>query len=264
MIKKVLFHLIVFLFVFLTVVSCKREDLNISENEFTIKPDYDDLTMLNLTQNKISVRAYLIPELANESNIDVRVSSNADPNGYTLSVPLKDGSYFQANTVYHYRGIETYIYAANHSDSTKKYIKVNFPSDVINISIGDNIYSQAVPVSSQEILTMTYWPETMESTLFLWGLKYQGDEQKNLEVWTSQDKIPVVISGAYNNPLQYQSLPEFENFSVDLEFTNNLSSNVPEVFNVQNEGDTVFVRYAGKTCYSMFKQNTFAPLNTLR
>ncbi|NLF43176.1 MAG: hypothetical protein GX587_10815, partial [Bacteroidales bacterium] len=246
------------------VVSCKREDLNISENEFTIKPDYDDLTMLNLKQNKIAIRAYLIPEITNESNIDVKVSSNADPDGYILSVPLKDGTYFQANTNYHYRGIETYIFAANHSDSTRKFIKVNAPTDAINISIGDNIYSKAVMISSQEILSMTYWPESMESTLFLWGLKYQGDEQKNFECWTSYNKTPKPFTGIYNNPMQYQNLPEFENFSVDLTFTNNLSSSVPDVLKLQNEGDTVFIKYAGKTYYSLFKRNTFAPLGTLR
>jgi len=250
--------------VFLTVVSCKREDINISENEFTIEPDYENLTILNLKQNKIAIRAYLIPETANGTNIDVKISSNAEPDGYVLSVPLKDGSYFQANTNYHYKGIETYIFAANHSDSTKKYIKVNFPSDVINISIGDNMYSKAVPVYSQEILTMTYWPESMESTLFLWGLKYQGDENKNFECWTSYNKTPKPFTGIYNNPLQYQSLPEFENFSVDLTFTNNLSSSDPDVLKLRNEGDTVFVRHAGTTYYSLFKQNTFAPLNCMR
>jgi len=244
--------------------ACEQEHKSIEKNEFTIQPDYEDLHVLNLYQNKIKVEACLIPEQTNAESLSVKVFSNADPVGFEKQLQLEPGSWFSANTHYNYVGILTTITAANHTNAERGFIKVSDSTDLIRISIGENLFARTIPINCKEVLLLTYWNLSNEATVFLYGHSFKGTETKTFSLWTSADPQLLHFTGTYSNPQLFQQPPPFTNYSIDFGFSNNGISNPPDILGISNNNEKIFVIYNDKTYWSDYKINTFEPLDTVQ
>lgn len=258
--KRYLVYSVLLLVAVSVFSSCKKDEMSLKAPELILKGDYNGVTTLNLSQNKLSISGKLVPESAVDNKISIKVTSNADTVGFEFTAKLSDGDVVDGKTRYLFKKFSENIYAANHTNATAKYIKVASTTDIIKVVVGSNIIQKTYPVNCQEVLTLTYWPSSLSGTLFLHGHTFSGSENKQVEIWTIRDPQHVPMTLVYNDPTQYQGLPSFNNFQVNLDFIDGFSSIPNSIIGINPSGDTVYIRYNSKTYFSVFNSNTFAPL----
>lgn len=244
---------------FIMLFSCKKDKENLRNSEMSLSANYSGLWRLNLIQNELSIRGKIAPSIAPQNQIEVKISSNADPIGFIISANLSDSEISEDNVTFLYKDLNEIVTAGNFSDKRRKIIKVNPEGDEIQVMVGNNLMKGQYPIDCSDVLHLTYWPYDHTATLFLDGYRFLGTEHKEIYAWTSRDPYPILIQLEYDNPLQYSILPNFNNYNASIAFIDNYSS-MPNFLGVFFQHDIVFIEYNGTVYSSALGINTFAPL----
>jgi len=252
----------------LTVVfllsSCKKDELSIKNNELDLHSSKSGITVLNIQNNELQVQGKLKPEDAPNNTIDIQVTSNADPVGFTFTVTLTSGSYTEGKNKYLYKSFSGIVSAANYTDSERKRIKVSPSGDDIKVTVGNNLVSASFPIQCNEVVSMTYWPSGNESTLFIRGYEFDGSENKTILVWSSRDNSQISYSGTWDDPSQYQGPQNFSNFFFNINYVDGPSSSYPHAIGVNATGETtIYILYNQQAYSTKYKENTHMPLQAL-
>jgi hypothetical protein len=221
---------------------------------------------LNLYNNDLSISAELIPETVGDS-IEIKITTNADTQGFILKIPAKEATYRDGYELYSYKRANKVVYAANHTAPENRRIKVDEKGDIIYVEIKEVNLKNQFPVNTNETISITYWPAWEEATIFLYGYNFQGKKsiasdgssKKEITVWTDSDNMPVTLEGQWNDPDKYQAKPGFTDYTFSCKFVKNTSSDVTKEIYV-NDGDNVYIEYNDVTYVSLFKKNIFRPL----
>lgn len=239
--------------------SCKKEKFDLKTSNMELSSEYDGVQVLNLYQNELTIRGKLSPKDISASQIEIKITSDADPNGFVFNVNLSDRELKEGGNVFLYKDLYTIVSAGNFTDASRKIIKVNPDGDNINVSLNNDFISGSFPISCAEVIHITYWPSDHTATLFLRGYDYTGNENKFIHVWTSQDPFPLKIYLSFDDPTQYAGLPNFENFKTNLAFVNSFSA-TPNYLGVLFQEDMIYIEYNSVVYWSILGANTFAPL----
>lgn len=260
--RKIAYFLILSAFIAVTFTSCKKDEKGIENPELTLKGNRD-ISILNLYQNTIEVSGRVSPDDVSGDQITIKITSNADPTGFEISLNLSEGSYTEGKNKYVYKSFSASVNAANKTDAEKKRIKVNADGDVIKVVLGNNIIEKTISIDCQEVVTLTYWPSSYTATAFIYGYNFNGTENKQLEAWTTRDDqhIPLVAN-AFD--VTYQSNQSFTNYTYDITFIDGWSSYTQGYLGIYPEGDTIFVKYNDVNYFSILDNNTFSPLSVLQ
>jgi len=244
-----------------SLFSCKKEEKSISHSELTLKPTKN--INLNIYNNDFKVEGK-IPSDFSESKVTLHITSNADSIGFKTSLNLTNESYTEGKYKYLLKTFFTNIYAANYTDSVKRYIKVSPVADVIKVRLlTENNLSRTINIDCNEVLTLTYWPYD-EATIFLWGHSFNGNENKTVQVWSGKDPNRIQMYLEYSDPTIYQGLPAFNNYSLSFDIVDGPSSSIGPAIGVNRNEDRIYVLYNELLYYSNYKNNTFMPLRLVR
>lgn len=241
--------------------SCKKEEKSISHYELTLKPTKN--INLNIYNNEVEVSGK-IPFDFSENNITLHITSNSDSIGFKRTLNLTKESFTEGKYKYLLKSFNTNIYAANHTDSAKKYIKVSPIADIIKVRLLiENNLSRTINIDCNDLLTLTYWPYD-EATVFLWGHSFNGNENKIVQVWSGKDPNRIQMFLEYNDPTIYQGLPAFNNYNLSFYIVDGPSSSFGPSIGVNRGGDKIYVLYNDLLYFSDYKINTFMPLRLVR
>ncbi len=250
--------LILFITLF-SITSCKKDEEDLKYSDMDLVAEYNGVWTLNLYQNELDIRGKIAPKDAPSSQIELRITSNADPVGFKFTANLTNSDFTEGKVKYLYKNLNTSVTAGNFTDANRKIIKVDSTGDHIAVSLGNNLLNGNFPINSSDIVSLTYWPYDHTATLFLRGYRFNGNEDKNVYVWTSRDPYPLLINLQYDDPLQYAGLPNFNSFNTSLQFMDGPNA-FPNFLGVFFQNDLVFVDYGGVVYSSVLGENTFAPL----
>ena len=243
--------------------SCgEKEEMSIENDDVSIVIDNDETRdALSMYDNEFNVEAQLIPDGLGDS-IDIKISSNADPEGFTTSVSLRDKSYEDGKVIYLYKYFMKSFSVAMFTDADRRLIKVDSQDDVVTIDIGDGIYTEQISFDAEANVALTYWPEyeenLIEATCFVYEYDFDGSQNPSVEVWTSYDDTKVNYTLEWNDPSQYNGLPEFNDYTIDLDFAVGSSTGNGKIGAV--DGSTVYIKYNGVTYVSQFNEDTHSKL----
>lgn len=239
--------------------SCgEKEEMGVEENTVDVLIDNDEnRSSLNLYDNEFSVDARLIPD-GLDSVVDVKITSNADPTGFTQSVNLTDGNYVDGKIKYLYKRFNKSFSVGLFTDAERKLIKVGADGDIVTINIGDGLHIEQIPFDSGTSVAISYWSQvydnSIESTVFVYDYNFDGTQNPSIEVWTSYDDTKVTYNLEWNDPTQYNGLPEFNNYDIGVDFAINSATGSGKIG--ATEGCTVYIKYNNKIYTSVFKERT--------
>lgn len=260
--KKNLKILSLLLLAMIFIYSCQKEEMSLENPELRLNSYLSEGNPLNCSQSELEVYCKIAPEDANNNQITVKYTSEADPTGIEITYDLEDGDYTDGSTKYLYKKFSDKIYAANHTDAENKYLKVAPDGDIINVVVGENIVSNTFIFDGEDIITCTYW-SLSEATIFIYGYNFDGTENLKIQAWTTRDNQPIDIDLNFNNPAQYQVAPQFSNYDYNINFVDSWSS-IPDtllgVYPPEDKPDTLFFKYNNKTYFSVYNSNTHLPL----
>lgn len=248
-----------FLAAVLMFSSCKKDEMSILNPELKLSGTDNTPFKLNYSEPQLNISGKIAPEDAVNNQITVKVTSKADPVGFELTYDLTDGDYVDGKTKYLYKSFSGTIYAANHTDVDSKYIKVGTDDAKITVTVGDNLASETYDILSDEIITISYTLNFLQ----LYGYSFDGTENKQIEAWSTRDDQHIPLDLKYDDPAQYKVLPPFNTYEYNLKFNDswsNMADSSIGVYLPEDKVDTLFLKYNGKTYYSIYGTDTHAPL----
>ncbi len=251
--------LLILLAAFFMLASCKKDEEDLRNSQMKLSADYNGVWTLNLCQNKLDIRGKIAPKIVSGNQIELKITSNADPIGFKITARLTEGEFSENKVTYLYKNLYETVSAGSFTDGSRKIIKVNPEGDYIKVMLGDNLLNGSFPINCQDVLQLTYWPYDHTATLFLKGYDYTGNEEPHVYVWTSRDPYPILVQLQYDNPFQYTAQPNFSSYNTDFIFVDGYSA-FPNYLSVFFQNDLVFVDYNGTVYSSVLGINTFAPL----
>ena len=138
--------------------SCgEKEEMGVEENTVDVLIDNDEnRSSLNLYDNEFTVDARLIPD-GLDSVVDVKITSNADPTGFTQSVKLTDGNYVDGKIKYLYKRFNELFSVGLFTDAERELIKVGADGDIVTINIGDGLHVEQIPFDAGTSVAISYW-----------------------------------------------------------------------------------------------------------
>jgi len=160
--------------------SCKKTEVSIDENVIN-----SSKTELTLIDNSFSISGNLIPEDFSVGTVDIKVTSTADPIGFTFTSSLLDKEEKDGKYLYLSKSFYATISASDTTYADDRYIAVSPEGDVIKINIGDGIYETSVNIDCQSILKyeLGNYP-----SLKIYGASFTGNEREAISVAT--DRVP--------------------------------------------------------------------------
>lgn len=202
--KYSLLKFTIFLLLFGMLISaCKKEE-SISEHRLELQVfDDSEQDSLSLKYNKLRVYALLIPESV-DGTIKQKVSSQADPEGFETELSLSSYEEKEGKTTYLAKELLVGISAAENTDASARRIKVNYPSDIISVELGDNLVSGSFPFTGRKQL---YYRLEGSSDLEVYSFGAVGNEREAVHIAT--DRVP----NARLIPLEFRSGNGFDYFS---------------------------------------------------
>ncbi len=259
--RKLLKISVLLMVVVLTFSSCKKDEMSIEKSELALSGKDDINLKLNYYQPDLEIRGKIAPEDAVDGKVTIKVTSDADPTGFEFTLDLTDGSYVDGKTKYLYKSFYGTIYAANHTDADGKRIKVGATDGKITVTVGNNLASDNYSVSSDQILSKTYWANDDAASIFIYNYEFDGSENLSIEAWTHRDNTPITIDMKYSDPAAHQGLPKFNSYNYTVKFKDAWSNQSDTSLGTYHDiADTVFIKYNNKTYYSVYKESTSAPL----
>lgn len=236
----------------------EKEELSAEENTVDVTIDNDENTStLSLYDNEFNIDARLIPD-GLDSVVDVKITSNADPVGFTTEVNLTDGSYTEGKISYLYKRFLKSFSVALFTDTDRRLIKVGETGDIVTIDIGDGLYTEQIPFDASTNVALTYWSQVYENaisaTCFIYDYAFDGSQNPSIEIWTSYDNTIVTYDLEWNDPTQYNGLPKFNNYDIGIDFSINGSTGNGEIG--ASDECTVYIKYNGVTYTSVFNNTT--------
>lgn len=259
--KNVIKFSVLMFAIVLTFSSCKKEliDKNISAPVLELECYSGDATELNFNEPHLRIDGQVAPDFQG-TEITLKVVTGEYPDGYEITVSLsEEKTYEEGDYRYHYKSFSADFKIANHTDDDLEYIKISADDTQVKVIMGDNLRVASFPINNDEILQLTYW-NINSATLFLYGYEFDGSQAKSVEMWTSRDAEHITFDLEWNDPTQYQGLPAFNNYNVDVAFWDGLSSQDDLTLGIFYESDTIYVKYDGKTYYSIHDVTTHEPL----
>ncbi len=240
--------------------SCKdKEEMSTEESIVDVVIDNDkDRASLNMTDNDFTVDARLIPD-GLDSVVNIKITSNADPVGFTYQADLDDGNYVEGKIRYLYKRCYDNFQVAMFTDAEREAIKVNGQGDIITIDIADGLHVESIPFDASTCLTINYWSQIAEnsvgqSTIFVYDYFFDGSQDLSIDVWSSYDDTKVTYNLEWNDPTQYNGLPPFNNYSIGVEFILGSATSNGQVG--VSEGCTVYIEYNNHIYTSIASETT--------
>lgn len=231
--------------------SCKKEEMSLLNPELSLSGDD---TKLTIVEKQLSINGKIAPEDAVDGKITLKITSQADPTGFEISLDLSDGDFTDSGVKYLYKSFVSSVYASNHTSADSKMIKVAETGDIIKVTVGSDIISKTFQVDCSEVLSYSFM--SSEGIIFLYGYNYDGTENKTVEVWSSRDDQHIPLTGVWDDPSQYGALPSFTDYSFDVNYVDGWSSEENKQVGIYPEGDTLFVSYGDKIYYSVYNQSS--------
>ena len=268
--KKFYFINLLVLSLLIGLSSCKKEEVSLEEPELSItnnsNRDWVPSNAVILGFNEMYISGKLAPEDVTNDEVIVKISSNADPEGFEITLPTTFSSQNEGKIKYLFHRFSGTVSAANHTDAEKKKIKVSEYGDTISITIGDDIITKTIAFYSDEKLTYTFYNFSFSAVVFLNGYYYEGTENKSIDVWSTRDNQVVIIEGEWVDPSIYQGLPAFSRYKFDILLNDGWSypaDNMVGIYpfsELDPDGDTIFIKYNDKTYYTVYTETVTGPL----
>ena len=242
-----------------TFSSCgEKEEASVEKNTVDVVIANDEsINTLSLYDNSFSIDARIIPD-GLDSVVNVKITSNADPEGFTKSVKLTDGSYVEGKIKYLYKRFLKSFSVALFTDADRGLIKVGNQGDIVTIDIGNGLYTEQLSFNADLNVALTYWPKSDEnnqsSTCFVYDYGFDGTQSPVIQVWTSYDDTKVNYDLSWNDPTQYNGLPEFNNYSIAINFIVGSATGNGKIGTSEN--GTVYIKLNNVTYTSVFGTTT--------
>lgn len=236
----------------------EKDEMSTEESIVDVVIDNDkNRSELNMYDNDFTVDARLVPD-GLDGMVDIKITSNADPVGFTLQANLDDGSYVEGKIKYLYKRFYKSFQVALFTDADREAIKVNGSGDIITINIADGLVVKTIPFNAITCVSHTYWSQmdanNISSTCFIYDYNFDGSQNPSIKVWTSYDDTKVDYNLEWNDPTQYNGLPAFNNYSIGIDFIINSATGNGKVGATAN--CTVYIEYNNKVYVSTFKEST--------
>lgn len=238
--------------------ACKKEDESIKEPELELSNNYSEETRLTTSNPDLDITGRVAPEDVSNMEITIRITSNADPDGIEVIRNLQSGSYTEGKVRYNYLSFFDQIHVANHTDESKRRIKVSELGDTLRVIVGDNIIEKTYVFNADEQISYHYFANDFAGRVRLDGYTYDGTENKQIEVWSTRDSQKVPINGKYRNPEDYQGLWNFDSYGFWIPFNNGWSYpadtivGIYPISDLDPDGDTVFIKYNEVTYFTPY------------
>lgn len=264
--KRNLILIGVVIFAAFAFTSCtEKEELSIEESSIDVLIDNNyDQNSLTLYENDFTVNAKLIPDGLG-SIVDVKISSNADPVGFTYQANISDASYDDGNNRYLYKKLYDNFKVAMFTDVEREAIMVDGQGDVVTVDIADGLIVESIPFDASTCVTVNYWSSLAEdsigqSTIFIYDYYFDGTENPNpsVNVWTSYDNTKVTYDLEWTDPTLYNGLPPFNNYKIGLSFI--MGSATGNGLIGGTDGCTVYIEFNGHIYTSTIGETIFTNL----
>ena len=243
--------------------SCKKDEQSIDKPILVLEQGSTSLSALRPGFDQLNYDLQVAPEDVNNGKVTIKVTSDADPLGFSFEASTTASSYVEGKIKFLLERATGIVYAGNHTDATAKRIKVDPAGDEIEITIGNNVISKTFPYVAGETLKYTFWSYDRSATVFLYNYIYDGTEAKQIEIWSTRDDQHVNIDGKWDDPSLYQGLPSFNNYSFGVKFLDGFSYPADTVVGIYPEGDTVFIKYNNKTYWQVYNSSSNGPMMEL-
>ena len=178
--KSFVFRTVIVLFMAsLLFTACKKTEMSIEANVVGA-----DKTQLTLMDYSFTISGDLIPENAG-SSVDIKVTSTADPVGFTLTASLTDVEEKDGKTIWLSKSFSEKIYASDTTYANDNYIAVSPEGDVIKINVSDGLYETSVSIDCKKVFVyeLGSYP-----SLKIYGASFVGNEREAISVAT--DRVP--------------------------------------------------------------------------
>lgn len=162
--------------------SCKKEnkEKDLKQNELAMSSDLD------LMNNELIVNGRFTPDDGIGGTAVVKITSGADPDGFTFNADVTDREYADDGTTYKYRGFYESVYAANKTNQEKRLIKVDPNGDEIKVDVEDGSLSGTTSVDCKKTFICDYGFGGFSMEIYTYTST--GDEREALKI--SSDRVP--------------------------------------------------------------------------
>lgn len=252
--KKIIFICAAFIVMF---SACKKEQVSLDEAEITLSGEKEVLTKLNLYNNEIDYDI-MLPSDLDISEVELKITTEADPTGIVVVANLSKGSYKDGKKEVNYLRATGILQVGAFSDVDREMIKVKSTTDKVTVVVGDDIVSGSMDMDAKQVLSITNWPEIttdlVDATIFLYGYSFDGSENPKVIISSSHDSKKVEIMGDYNDPTQYNGMPAFNTYDFDISFQRNGNTSGQTIG--VTDGCEIYIEYKNTIYVGIFNENT--------
>jgi len=184
--------------------SCKKTETSIDANVIS-----SSKTELTLIENSFSVSGNLIPEEFTNGTVEIKVTSTADPVGFTITASLSDVEEKDGKYIYLSKEFSTTIFASDTTYADDRYIAVSPEGDDIKINVGDGLYETSISIDCQKILEYSLGNF---NSLKIYGASFSGNEREAISVATDRVSNPKLIKLDLNQKKGFDYYSQYFNF----------------------------------------------------
>ncbi len=191
---KNLFKISIALFaIFSVFTSCKKDTLDLEESVINHKINGSDKAWAE--DYDISFWAYLVPGTISEDKVDIKVTSEADPEGFIIEGTVSDYVYEGDDAKYNTQSVANHFDAAAITDADKKWIKVNPDGDVITVTIGDNIITETIEFTKPQDPLLVSNISISGDGYISGDVRYYNEDTDltNVQMYSNTQETPITV-----------------------------------------------------------------------
>lgn len=164
------------------ISSCKKEnkEKDLKQNQLAMTSELD------LMNNELEINGRFTPDDPIGGTAVVKITSSADPEGFTFNADVTDRTYVDGNTDYKYRGFYEKVYAGSKTNANERFIKVDPNGDDIKINVEDGSLNGTASVDCKNTFVCDYGFSSFSMEIYTYSST--GDEREALKI--SSDRVP--------------------------------------------------------------------------
>ncbi len=162
--------------------SCKKEnkEKDLKQNQLAMTSDLD------LMNNELEINGRFTPDDPIGGTAVVKITSGADPEGFTFNADITESEYTDGSTDYKYRGFFEKVYAASKTNANERLIKVDPNGDEIKVDVEDGSLDGTASVDCKKTFICDYGFGGFSMEIYTYTSR--GDEREALKI--SSDRVP--------------------------------------------------------------------------
>lgn len=160
--------------------SCKKEnkEKDLKQNELAMT------TELDIMDNELEINGRFTPDDPIGGTAVVKITSSADPEGFTFKADVTDLKYTDDGTDYKYKGFFEQVYASSKTNANERLIKVDPGGDEIKVNIEDGSLQGTASVDCKKTFACDYGFGSFSMEIYTYTST--GDEREALKISTNR------------------------------------------------------------------------------